>query len=96
MIAIKNMEEMPKGCWYSTNLKMSGVTTCPLKSYCSEKHIKEAPLDTRSNDCPLVEIITCKNCKKGHKYKNVEECYCDFLRDDVDVDFYCAEAERRE
>lgn len=106
MIAIKGME-MPKGCWYSTNLKMSGITTCPLKSYCFEKHIKEAPLDTRPSDCPLVEIGTCKECKYYTVYEieyfqtNQKEqfSYCEKYErlgnNHLSPDFYCGDFKKR-
>ncbi len=93
MIAIKDME-MPKGCWYSTNLRLSGITTCPLKTYCSEKHIKEAPLDTRPSDCPLVEIVTCENCKHNG-YSSVTRIYCKLHKWYPCSDYYCADGERR-
>ena len=38
---------------------------------------------------------TCKDCVKGHKYKDIAECFCDYLQDDVDTDFYCVDFEKR-
>jgi hypothetical protein len=43
----------------------------------------------RAKDCPLVEIVTCKDCK--HNKNGV----CPNYRHFVDDDFYCADAERR-
>lgn len=52
--------EMPKGCWFSTKTKLSGVTTCPLITYCRNKHLitGEGLLDERPNTCPLHELPT--------------------------------------
>lgn len=46
------------------------------------------------DDCPLVEIITCKDCKHWNK----EEEYCKLEYDKVytGADFFCADAKRRE
>ena len=98
MIAIKG-KKMPKGCWYSTKLKLSGVTTCPLKIYCDEKRIKTSLLDARPNDCPLVEITTCKDCKHYYPDEDGRGYHCERdsnVRFSVHRDFYCAGAKRRE
>lgn len=47
--------EMPKGCWYDTTSKMSGITTCPLYSHCRRNGIKEE-LNKRPVDCPIKEL----------------------------------------
>ena len=94
MIAIKGME-MPNACTSTQEIRghIRG-TYCPLYNIC--KHRDTIRTNYKPSNCPLVEIVTCKECVKGHKYNNVEECYCDYLRDDVDVDFYCPEGKRRE
>ena len=92
MVAIKDMK-MPKSCAECSFVvdDMCGGATCIL--LCDEWGDNE---NHRAENCPLTEIITCKDCVKGHKYQKVNECYCDYLREDVDTDFYCAEAKRRE
>lgn len=45
--------------------------------------------DSRHTDCPLVEIVTCKECK----YNN--ENTCDMDGYGVNDDYFCASAERR-
>ena len=84
MIAI-NME-MPKSC-----------NECGLKdgSYC---YFKKPPynfngfnvLKSRHKDCPLVEIVTCKDCKYN------KNGICPNYRHFVDDDFYCGDAIRKE
>jgi hypothetical protein len=56
----------------------------------------------RPDDCPLVEIVTCKDCKHWDKEwtPNVpddkEYHYCWMMDCNTSEDFYCADAERRE
>lgn len=57
--------------------------------YTQKSHVAEQELFELKNR-------TCKDCKKGHKYKDIEECFCDYLQDDVDTDFYCKDWKRRE
>ena len=45
------------------------------------------------DDCPLVEIITCKDCK--HR-KKVEDDYCEYTNMVMDDDEFCSSAERIE
>jgi len=93
MIAIKDVK-MPNCC-----------SECGLKSgsYC---YFKKPPynfnginiLNERASDCPLTEIVTCKDCK--YNVKNGENTtMCDighrfYMRDHST--FYCADAERKE
>ena len=51
-VIITNMD-MPKGCWYETDKKLSNVTTCPLIGECRNKHYNVNKLNERPNDCPL-------------------------------------------
>lgn len=44
----------------------------------------------RDGGCPLVKIVTCKDCKYNNTYT------CDFNGYGIDDDFYCANAERKE
>ena len=51
------------------------------------KHcVKEKILD----DCPLVEIVTCKDCK----HNDEDTCYIDGLG--VRDDYFCSSGERKE
>lgn len=98
MIAIKDME-LPKSCaecGFVTD-DMFGDATCVL--LCDEWKDNE---NHRAENCPLVEIVTCKECKycrnKGDKYS-----YCtkrlnvDSVTDRYrEPDFFCADAERKE
>lgn len=84
MIAIKDME-MPKCCHWDCPLCNEDGGACMLGAY----DIKTDTKKERTKDCPLVEIITCKDCK--HNKNGI----CPNYRHFVDDDFYCADAERR-
>ncbi len=88
MVAIKDME-MPKGC-----------SKCPLHFFdpieglCCQmisEHIDCKPKHDMDSRCPLVEIITCKDCI--HYDKELKECMVNNIQ--CNDDFYCADAERR-
>lgn len=87
MIAIKDME-MPKCC-----------VECPyFDDYCALTGKWESDTEQiRDNDCPLVEIVTCKDCK----YNGTMYCKC-FMCDGNEYmsyhnpNFFCADGERRE
>lgn len=92
MVAIKDMK-MPESCIDCPFVKAEGT-----KFFCSRimKYIDKDNLGNKHDDCPLVEIVTCKDCK----YCVMTEvgCYCDrhIHRFDTHIDKYCADAERRE
>lgn len=83
MIAIKGME-MPKGC---IGCKIGdSVLNCP----CKGSTLIFDYQDKRHPDCPLVEVVTCKECK--YCYENS----CDFDGWGVNDDYFCAKGERIE
>lgn len=90
MIAIKEME-MPSCCM---NCNMFRVLDGQARPQCAitETYIDDSDeyLDKRADDCPLVEIVTCKDCK--HNCKNI--CGVDGSR--VTDNFHCAGGEREE
>lgn len=86
MIAIKEME-MPKNCAecpFKANDHVCGLLDCAF----SCNHFKE-----RNYNCPLIEIVTCKDCK----HLSVTHS-CNASRDHriCPDDFYCANAERKD
>ena len=94
MIAIKDME-MPKnciGCPMFHKLDGDNNYQCVIM-----RSFIDSP-KSRADGCPLVEIVTCKDCKyfvdeDGHGY------YCkksDTERIPTCADFYCIHGERRE
>ncbi len=88
MVAIKDME-MPLGCEVCDFRKSdpySGEVYCS-KAIGSNSIIYE---EERLENCPLVEIVTCKYCK--HRMESTCLKYKHFVNDD----FYCKDGERRE
>lgn len=60
MIAIKSMENIPKSCVECVLLQHGGY--CYYKNPPYELSSYDI-LDERPRDCPLIKIVTCKNCK---------------------------------
>ena len=85
MIAIKDME-MPKNC-----------LDCPVRNYRDGEgnRCDLTGLYNRDDCCPLVEIITCKDCTKGQREYTDSKKYCMWIGRITEDNFYCADAERR-
>lgn len=95
MIAIKD-KEMPKNC------SDCNMTTCKSKdepwNYVCSINLKDIDFNEteRAEHCPLVEIITCKDCVKGQREYTDSKKYCMWTGRITEDDFYCADAERKE
>lgn len=105
MVAIKDME-FPKYC--------NDCRFCiDSFGYCNWMDEKIPGYDFFSEEnkkpdfCPLVEIITCKNCKHREKLhqnwmsnKKAEVYFCTLQSDEycyeVEDDYFCADGRRRE
>lgn len=85
MIAIKGMKT-PNSC-IGCGIR-SGVFCYYKKTPFELNEINM--LDERPSDCPLVEIVTCKDCK----YNN--EGSCDFDGWGVADNYFCAKGARKE
>ncbi len=98
MVAIKGMEEMPKCCHWDCPLCNEDGGACMLGAYETKTDTKKE----RASDCPLVEIITCKECK--HWMNDLtprvpdtkDYHFCPMMDCNTAEDFYCADGERRE
>lgn len=92
MVAIKDME-MPESCidcpltyprWdFDIGCKCCKAIIGHHEEYGEYK-------TTRHLDCPLVEIVTCKDCRSECTEKNGEKF------SETRPDFFCADAERKE
>lgn len=85
MIAIKNMEKFPKSC-----------IECSLRMLDKCYHLKSSYelngfdiFEEKPKDCPLIEIVTCKDCK--HNYENT----CDLDGYGINDDYFCRNGERK-
>jgi hypothetical protein len=86
MVAIKDME-MPKYC-NDCEFCHDSFGYCNLASEYIPGHSFFKDENEKPDFCPLVEIVTCKDCK--HNRDGV----CPNYRHFVDDNFYCADAER--
>ena len=84
--------EMPKNCY-----------ECIAKKHCGVGIADGWRTDRRADDCPLVEIVTCKDCKQWKDSDGVyrrglgaeSKCHIN-IKKVFDGNFYCADGERRE
>jgi hypothetical protein len=94
MIAIKGME-MPTKCSicpFNAYYENLGEYIC---EYVGKIIDKDERWEKKLDDCPLVEIVTCKDCKHWHDDGIMTTCDKNigngFLKD-----YYCADGKRRE
>ena len=92
MLAIKNMQ-MPKKC---SECQFSTITymdnrKCKISENCYTIKYTDNNIPT---DCPLVEIVTCKDCKHWHDDGIMTTCDKN-IGHGFPKDHYCADAERR-
>ena len=98
MVAIKDMK-MPKSCNDCEFNCKHYEFNCHYYSYCqfdknAGKKLHEwlrdlLPEEGRASICPLVEIVTCKDCIHRDEYG------CRHGHPNCKDNFYCADAERR-
>ena len=99
MIAIKETK-MPKGCqhcmYFRKHLFGNGLDysySCVLgATHFPYPWIRQ--MEERASDCPLVEIVTCKDCKHNAKNGKCDLGHRFHMREPST--FYCADGERRE
>ena len=94
MIAIKDME-MPKNC-ADCNMGTcnDSVESCNYVCSINLKYI-DINESERSENCPLVEIVTCQNCKHWHDDGIMTTCDKNIGHGFLSCHF-CADAERKE
>ena len=100
MIAIKGME-MPSDCMecmFCNHIKNNDYGSYGDCAILGDNERMNLLLHKKHSNCPLVEIVTCKDCKYNVKSgKNTTMCdigHRFYMRDHRT--FYCADGERRE
>ena len=94
MVAVKGIK-MPKSCMECDFRKSDPFSS---EVYCNKLSCNENIIiyeDERLDNCPLVEIITCKDCKYWHDDGITTTCDKN-IGHGFPKDHYCADAERRE
>jgi len=89
MIALKGIK-MPQNCsecQFKANDYVCGLLDCAF----SCNHFKE-----RNYNCPLVEIVTCKDCKYCDFDDSDQTFFCNTYGNIVCSSHFCSDAERRE
>jgi hypothetical protein len=102
MVAIKDME-MPSDCMecaFCNHRKNNDYGSYGDCAILGDNERMNLLLHQKHPDCPLVEIITCKDCNNhgiSKEYRDIDGArYCSTLRIYTGYDFHCADAERRE
>ena len=83
MVIYKDIKEIPSGC-----------DKCELFSICKHRDVYNE--NHKPADCPLAEIITCKECKHCKKYADSNDYLIWCKRDScaVSEDYYCGSGRR--
>lgn len=89
MVGIKGFE-MPKKCSECPMYKQSGIDV-----YCGADYVGIDNAFKKRDNCPLVEIITCKYCANRVKGALDEEI-CLKGHELIHENFYCADGESEE
>lgn len=94
MIAIKNMKT-PKKCSECPMYEQSGIDV-----YCGADYVGIDSAFKKRDNCPLTEIVTCKDCNNhgiNKEHPDIDGArYCSALHTYTGYDFYCGDAERKE
>ena len=69
MIAIPNMDQ-PKSCYNHCEFIAMEEVGCPLKEYIESHQYK----DRIHPDCPLIDIVQCKDCKWWDNNNGANRC----------------------
>lgn len=94
MIAIKDME-MPKNCADCNMATCNG--SVESWNYVCSINLKDIDFNEseRAEHCPLVEIVTCKDCKHWHDDGIMTTCDKN-IGHGFPKDYFCAESEGKE
>ncbi len=98
MVAIKDMK-MPKSCWNCDFCYEIDGFHCSISHNCLAKKVTDLPNKNRPSDCPLVEIVTCKDCKHCYPDEDGRGYHCERdsnVRFSVHGYFWCSDGKRRE
>lgn len=96
MIAIKGMEiqtdckKCPLMGTDGNPKDISSPMMC-IAIWATKREIKHCVEGKILEDCPLVEIVTCKDCK----YRDLGTDICDIHEECMPLNHFCADGERR-
>ena len=93
MIAIPNMEK-PKNCYACS---FNDGIFCALIDNDTDAFIKENPTEVATKvlpNCPLIEIVQCKDCKYWHDHEWSSTCD-KHIGNGFPSDYFCADGKRR-
>lgn len=100
MVGLKGMEEIPTDCKKCHLMGAKGNPTEPFSPmmcvaiWAIKHEVKYCIGGKIRDDCPLVEIITCKNCN-NHVVGALDEEICLKGHELIHENFYCKDGERK-
>ena len=86
--------KIPKGCWNCNFCYDNKGYYCSVNHNLLAYSITDIPSERPSN-CPLMEVVTCKDCSIGKRECSYSGKYCTYTGRITEDDFYCADAERK-
>ena len=94
MIALKDMEPQTdcQKCPFMATDGLRPRMMC-LALWATKHEVKHCVSEKILDDCPLVEIVTCKNCKHRKKVKDDWGYYCEYTNMVMDDDEFCSSGE---
>lgn len=97
MIVVKNME-MPSDCMecmFCNHLKINDYGSYGDCAILGDRERMNLLLHQKHSDCPLVEIITCKDCKHCDFDNSDQTFFCNAYGNLICPSHFCAESEVR-
>ena len=67
-----------------------------LALWATKHEVKHCTSEKILEDCPLVEVVTCKDCKHRNKVKDNWGYYCEYTNMVMDDDEFCSSGESKE
>ena len=99
MVILKGMEpqtDCQKCPFMATDITDKLSPMMCLVLWFTEHEVKHCVKGKILDDCPLVEIVTCKDCKHRKKVKDDWGYYCEYTNMVMDDDEFCSSGERNE
>lgn len=101
MVVLKDMEPQTD-CQKCPFMATDGADTSLLSPmmclalWATKHEVRHCTKGKILDDCPLKEIVTCKDCKHRKKVKDDWGYYCEYTNMVMDDDEFCSSGERKE
>ena len=93
MVVLKEMEPQTD-CQKCPFMATDGMMCLAL--WATKHEVRHCVSEKILDDCPLEEVINCKDCKHRKKVKDDWGYYCEYTNMVMDDDEFCSSGERKE